>query len=105
MTPAAKVCRNSVASIKRNKGLAFSASLANKARVALKALSVMVEGSQRNSRIFSDWWRTIAPQGFRTRSTATFWSPGHADDSDILHCSRQLYSVSIIFRKGKLTES
>ena len=53
MTPGAKLWRNSVASINRKDGRIFSASLANRANVALKSLSVIVEGSQRSSRIGS----------------------------------------------------
>src|SRR5262245_506652 len=70
MTPSPKRCRNSRASIRSPRGLARSASQANKQRVAMKAPSLIcaVEGSHRSSN--SSPSRTMMPHGLRTSSSA-----------------------------------
>src|SRR5262249_3196147 len=75
MTPGANLCRNSTASMRSPRGLAFSASHTNKQRVAMKPPSLMVEvvGSQRSSRIWS-FTRSMTPQGF-CASSATMIAP------------------------------
>src|SRR5262249_30547597 len=107
MTPSAKLCRKSVASISRKDGRSFSASLANSAKVALKALSVIADGSQRNSRIFSFGWWTMAPQGLRTTSVAIFSSRYSCKIDDLIRlraCSHRHYYVSLFLRKDKFTD-